>query len=72
MRESFRRRTRPGWTRPSENEPVPIKRLRGLDEFVRPDFVGRMARVVRRRKMQWYAALIFVIALGAWIGWFLL
>jgi hypothetical protein len=31
-----------------------------------------MARVVRRRKMQWYAALIFVIALGAWIGWFLL
>ncbi|QNN64604.1 hypothetical protein H9L12_09905 [Sphingomonas rhizophila] len=51
---------------------MPIKRLRGLDEFVKPDFVGRMARVARRRAMQWYAALMIVIAVGALIGWFLL
>lgn len=31
------------------------KRLRGLDEFERPEFVGRMERVARRRKLEWWA-----------------
>jgi hypothetical protein len=65
---NFRRRTRPGWTRPSENEPVPIKRLRGLDEFIKPKFLGRMARVERRRRLIWYAMLAGAIAVGALIG----
>lgn len=64
----FRRRTRPGWTRPSENEPVPIKRLRGLDEFVKPEFVGRMARVEQRRRLAWAAMLAAAAAIGAVLG----
>lgn len=33
------------------------RRLKGLDEFEKPAFVGRMARVGRRRKWAWYAML---------------
>lgn len=33
------------------------KRLKGLDEFEKPAFVGRMARVERRRTLAWYAML---------------
>lgn len=67
--QSFRRRTRPGWTRPSENDPIPMKRLRGLDEFVKPAFVGRMDRVQRRRRTLWYALLAGVIGIGGIAGW---
>ena len=44
------------------------KRLKGLEEFEKPEFVGRMARVERRRKLQWYAMLAAAMALGAAIG----
>jgi hypothetical protein len=44
------------------------KRLKGLDEFEKPEFVGRMARAERRRKLQWYAMLAAAMALGAAIG----
>lgn len=65
----FRRRKRPGWSRPSANgEPAPIKRLRGLDEFVKPSFVGRMDRVRRRQQLVWYAMLIAAVSTGAAIG----
>lgn len=40
----FRRRKRPGWIR-SDEGPAESKRLKGLDEFEKPEFVGRMDRV---------------------------
>lgn len=48
------------------------KRLRGLDEFEPPAFVGRMARVEWRRRLVWYAMLAVTVALGAAIGWVML
>ena len=44
------------------------KRLKGLDEYKPPDFVGRMARVERRRKWAWYAMLAGAVVIGAGIG----
>ena len=44
------------------------KRLKGLDEFEPPEFVGRMERVERRRRLTWYAMLAIAIALGAGVG----
>lgn len=44
------------------------RRLKGLDEFEKPVFVGRMAQVARRRKLEWYAMLAAAIALGAAVG----
>jgi hypothetical protein len=29
-----------------------MARLKGLDEFEKPEFVGRMARIERRRKLE--------------------
>ena len=43
-------------------------RLKGLDEFERPEFVGRMARVQRRRRLGFYAVLLAAAAVGAGIG----
>ena len=48
------------------------KRLKGLDEFENPEFVGRMARVERRRTLTWYAMLAGAVALGSGIGLLLL
>lgn len=44
------------------------KRLKGLDEFEPPEFVGRMERVERRRRLAWYAMLAGAVATGAAIG----
>jgi hypothetical protein len=44
------------------------KRLKGLDEFEKPEFVGRMARAERYRKLQWWAMLAAAMVLGAAIG----
>ena len=44
------------------------RRLKGLDEFEAPPFVGRMARVERRRRWAWYAILAGAVAVGAAIG----
>lgn len=46
------------------------KRLKGLDEFQMPAFVGRMARFERRRKWAWYAMLVGAITLGLGLGLF--
>jgi hypothetical protein len=47
------------------------KRLKGLDEFEKPEFVGRMARVRRRRELGWYAMVGLAIAAGTAIGFLL-
>ena len=51
---------------------VPIKprgrRLKSLDEFEAPDFVGRMARVQRRQKFEWWAIIVLAVSLGTAIG----
>ena len=52
----------------SDLNPIGGKRLKGLDEFDKPEFVGRMARVERRRKLQWWALMAAAVALGAAIG----
>lgn len=44
------------------------KRLKGLDEYEPPAFVGRMERVERRQKLVWYAMLAGAVAIGAGIG----
>ncbi len=44
------------------------KRLKGLDEYQPPAFVGRMARVEQRRKWAWYAVLAGTVAVGVGIG----
>ena len=44
------------------------KRLKGLNEFVAPGFVGRMDRVRRRRKWAFGAALFVAVLLGIAIG----
>jgi hypothetical protein len=44
------------------------RRLKGLDEFQTPGFVGRMARTKRRRKLAWRAMLGGAVVLGAAIG----
>lgn len=47
-------------------------RLKGLEEFETPEFVGRMNRVARRRKLQWWAMLAATFAVGGAIGWTLI
>jgi hypothetical protein len=44
------------------------RRLKGLDEFETPEFVGRMARTERRSKVAWYAALSAAVGAGAAMG----
>lgn len=56
----------------SDDQPASLpkrgKRLKGLDEFEPPDFVGRMALIERKRKLGWYAMLAGAVLLGAAIG----
>ena len=46
------------------------KRLKGLDEFQTPGFVGRMERVRRRRRIAWLAMLAAAVVVGAVLGLF--
>jgi hypothetical protein len=55
----------------AEIEPLQ-RRLKGLEEFEAPEFVGRMTRAERRRKIAWFAMLTGAVALGATIGLVLL
>jgi hypothetical protein len=48
------------------------RRLKGLDEFKTPAFVGRMDRVVRRRKLVWWVMMAGGVTVGAAIGLLLL
>ena len=49
-----------------------MARLKGLDEFEKPEFVGRMARIARRKKLEWWAMMAAAFALGCAIGWMLI
>src|SRR5262249_16875902 len=44
------------------------RRLKGLDEFAKPAFVGRMGRIERRRRLAWWAMLAGGVAVGSAIG----
>lgn len=44
------------------------RRLKGLDEFEPPGFVGRMARVERRRTLARWAMIAGGVGLGAALG----
>jgi len=44
------------------------RRLKGLEEFETPQFVGRMARVERQRFLVWRGAVVAVVVLGGTIG----
>lgn len=57
---------------PTAFAPSRGKRLRGLDEFEKPEFVGRMARVAWRKKLEWWAMVAGAFAMGGAIGWLLI
>ncbi len=69
-----RRQTRLGFERGMvQHEHVAVtkpmqRRLKSLDEFEKPDFVGRMDRIERRRRITRYAIVIGGFVLGAVIG----
>jgi hypothetical protein len=65
--QGFRRRTRPGWVRRGVSD-IAAKRLKGLDEFTVPPFVGRMQRVRRRRKRAFHGALLIAVLVGVGLG----
>lgn len=44
------------------------RRLKGIDEFETPRFVGRMARLERRRSLGWWAMMAGGVAAGAGLG----
>lgn len=48
------------------------KRLKGLDEFEKPAFVGRMARIAWRQKLEWWGLMAAGVGIGGAIGWFLI
>lgn len=53
---------------PAYLRPETGRRLKGLDEFEAPPFVGRMERVERRRKLGWWALMASGVAAGAGLG----
>ena len=52
---------------PSDTNPR-TKRLKGLDEFTPPPFVGRMQRVRRRRERVFHGALLVAVLVGVGLG----
>jgi hypothetical protein len=60
---------------PRQMQPARIrreKRLKGLEEFEKPAFAGRMARLGRRKKLEWWAMVAVAFAVGGAIGWWLI
>lgn len=53
---------------PTKGAAARRKRLKGLEEFATPQFVGRMSRVARRRKLEWWAMAAAAFAVGGAIG----
>ena len=49
-----------------------MARLKGIDEFEKPEFVGRMARAERRKQLEWWAMMAAAFAVGGAIGWMLI
>jgi hypothetical protein len=54
------------------DDEVDMARLKGLEEFEKPEFAGRMDRVARRKKLEWWAMMAAAFALGGAIGWLLI
>jgi len=54
--------------KPAEVKLVRGRRLRGLDEFQPPPFIGRMERVERRRRLAWWTLMAGGVALGVGLG----
>lgn len=54
--------------RMSELSELTGRRVKGLDEFETPEFVGRMARRRRRRELAWRASVAASVILGLLIG----
>jgi len=46
-------------------------RQKGLDEFERPSFVGRIKRMRQHRKLQWWAMMAGAVVLCGVVGWIL-
>jgi hypothetical protein len=55
-----------------QSQALVSKRLKGLDEFQKPEFVGRMDRIAQRRKLEWWGLMLAGVVVGGAIGWFLL
>jgi hypothetical protein len=57
------------------SEPIHVtprgRRLKGLDEFETPEFVGRMARARRRRTWTWWIMVAAAALDGSRLGWLL-
>jgi len=51
----------------AEIEPLQ-RRLKSLEEFETPEFVGRMDRVEKRRRFLWYTTVAMTVCIGAVIG----
>jgi hypothetical protein len=47
------------------------RRLKGLDEFETPEFVGRMAHVRRRKALAWWMTVGAAALVGSGLGWLL-
>jgi hypothetical protein len=45
-----------------------MTRLKGLDEFEPPEFIGRMARVERHRRLGWWALIVGGFVAGVALG----
>ena len=45
-----------------------MARLKGLDEFETPEFVGRMDRIAKRRRIAWWTMLTGATVIGASLG----
>jgi hypothetical protein len=54
--------------KPAELKQLQGRRLRGLEEFQPPPFIGRMERVERRRRLAWWAMMAGGVALGVGVG----
>jgi hypothetical protein len=48
------------------------RRLKGLEEFDAPEFVGRTARIERKRQLIWFALFGGAVMVGTAIGLFVL
>jgi hypothetical protein len=48
------------------------RRLKGLDEFETPEFVGRMDRIQQRHDLTFTTAIFVAVLVGAAIGWLLI
>jgi hypothetical protein len=71
-RTALRPSTQTAMEKRIQSQALVSKRLKGLDEFQKPEFVGRMDRIAQRRKLEWWGLMLAGVVVGGAIGWFLL